>query len=67
GTTYLVEVKNHKASQWAYFRAQAVRQAKEIKRPWMLAVKVDGYSAYVVIKQGEQPVVWSAKGANDAH
>lgn len=61
GVTYVVEVKNHKAVAFAKFRSQAVKQAELLKRPWLLACKIDGYSAYVVMGRGEGPVVWSSK------
>lgn len=61
GIMYVVEVKNHKATQWRYFRAQAVRQAEKLKRPWMLACRIDGFAAYVVIKHGDKPIVWNCK------
>jgi len=59
GVTYSVEVKNTVAITVAH-RDQAMRQAKERRIPWMLISKIAGTSSWLVQKQGERPVVWSA-------
>lgn len=59
GTSYCCEVKNTKTCQWAYYVAQAKRQAKARKLPWMLMIRIAGYpGTFVVLREGEQPVVW---------
>ena len=62
GRMYLVEVKNHKSITLPYFEAQARRQAADTKRPWMLAVKVPGYDAWIVTRQDEPKIqLWRGK------
>jgi len=54
GQAWSVEVKNTVAIQIRLFLAQARRQAKERKLPWMLMAKIDGGFGWLVLRQGER-------------
>lgn len=62
GKTYSVEVKHTRNLQIPYYKAQAMRQAKNRKLPWMLMMRIFGYSSWIIIKQGESPIIWQEKG-----
>lgn len=66
GKTWLIEVKSHKILNLPYFEAQARRQAKEAKKPWMLAAKLTGYNAWLITRQGDATVyLWRGKNAEN--
>lgn len=52
------EVKRRKVWCWTDFRAQAQRQATG-KMRWALALHIPHTSTWLVVRQGERPVVWS--------
>ena len=59
GVAYAVEVKNCASIMTAH-RQQAMRQAQARKLPWMLASKIAGTGSWLVQRQGDRPVCWSA-------
>lgn len=60
GKAWSVEVKNTKAITTEH-RAQAMRQAKAARLPWLLASKIEGTSCWLVQRQGFEPMVWKEK------
>lgn len=61
GSTFSVEVKNTVSINVRAFVKQAREQVRKGCR-WMVMARIDGFaSAWLVIKQGEAPVVWSGK------
>ena len=58
GRSWSVEVKATSAIAVATYRKQAMEQAKKARLPWMLVCAIHGTSAWLVMRQGEQPVVW---------
>ena len=61
GTIYSVEVKNVKLIDIPKFRTQAMANAKKKKKPWMLMLKIDGTKSWLILRQGERPIVWTEK------
>ena len=59
GKTWSVEVKNVAVLNVARFRRQAIEQAGSL--PWLLGCKIPGTSSWLVLRQGERPVVWHEK------
>lgn len=62
GKAWSVEVKNTKAITTEH-RAQAIRQAKVSRLPWLLASKIEGTGCWLVQRQGQEPVVWRGDAA----
>jgi predicted RecB family endonuclease len=62
GRLYSVEVKSQMSINVPAFRSQAIRNAaKRKKSNWMVMARIDGYSgAWLVLRAGMAPVVWSA-------
>jgi len=66
GKTWAVEVKSTTAIT-AVHRKQAMEQAKKARLPWMLVSAISGTGAWLVQRQGEDPVVWKeSKLSRDA-
>lgn len=63
GKTWSVEVKNAVSMNIRAWRKQAREQAGPL--PWMLVCKIDGTSSWLVLRQGERPVVWHNKNTAD--
>jgi Holliday junction resolvase-like predicted endonuclease len=61
GTIYSVEVKNVKLIDVPKFRKQAMANAKKIKKRWLLMLKIDGTSSWLIMRQSEKPIVWTEK------
>ncbi|MCK5611894.1 hypothetical protein KAR91_59035 [Candidatus Pacearchaeota archaeon] len=61
GVIYSVEVKNVKLIDIPKFRTQAMTNAKKKKKPWMLMLKIDGTKSWLIMRQGERPIVWTEK------
>lgn len=57
GKAWSVEVKTTKAITTLH-RAQAMRQGKAARLPWLLASKIEGTSCWLVQRQGSEPAVW---------
>lgn len=59
GKIWSVECKNTKLMDIPKFRSQAIRNAK--KRAWMLLLKIDQTTSWLVLRKAEKPVVWHEK------
>ena len=59
GKVVSVEVKNCKLINVPVFRKQATANAK--RNDWMLRLKIDGTSSWLVLGNGRSPVVWHEK------
>lgn len=63
GVTWCVEVKNCAGILPAH-KKQAIEQGRTRRLPWLLASKIAGSSSWLVQRQNELPIVWSAKCKN---
>ena len=63
GVLWACEVKNQISINVRAFKKQAsANAAKRKKARWMLMCRIDGYSgAWLVLRQGMSPCVWSEK------
>ena len=57
GIAHYVEVKNRQVINPVAFRKQAVKNCKSNGR-WMVLAKIEGSRSWLVLRQGERPVVW---------
>jgi len=58
GTSWSVEVKRTKLTNWMKYIAQAQKQANDRKLPWMLVIHIPTTPHHLVLRKGERPVVW---------
>lgn len=61
GKTWSIEVKNCKTINFTPFMAQARKNAAKSRKPWMLACKIPGTRAWLVLRQGDFPQIWKEK------
>ena len=61
GKTWAVEVKDAAVWRWRPWLHQARTQARKHRAPWMLLAKITGTRSWLVIREGERPVVWTEK------
>jgi hypothetical protein len=65
GKIWLVEVKNTSAITAAH-RRQAMDQAARKRMPWLLISHIAGTSAWLVQRQGCDPVVWKQAALDES-
>ena len=58
---YSVEVKNRKLVDIVKFRSQAKTNADKKKLPWMLMIKLESTSSWLIMRKSCKPVVWHEK------
>ena len=63
GTSWSVEVKRTKLTNWMKYIAQAQKQANDRKMPWMLVIHIPGTSSHVVLRKSKRPIVWTENKA----